>query len=117
MNDKFHIISIEELESISSGDKEFMKELIQIFLDQVPEYTFNMKKFFAEGNLKSLAKEAHTAKSSVLIFGMTSTGTSLKVMQLQAECKNMEQLQSLIDKVELEMNNAADQLKEIMKTL
>jgi len=117
MNENFHKISITELESISSGDKEFMKELIQIFLDQVPEYTFNMKKFFAEGNLKSLSKEAHTAKSSVLIFGMTRTGTSLKVIQLRAEENNREQLQLLITKVEEEMNDAANQLKEIMNTL
>jgi len=117
MNDNFHKISIEQLETISSGDHEFMKELIEIFLEQVPEYTSNMKKFFTEGNLKSLAKEAHTAKSSVLIFGMNSTGTSLKMIQLQAEDNKLDELRSLITKVDSEMKNAAGQLEEILTTL
>ena len=117
MNENFHKISIEQLETISSGDNEFLKELIEIFLEQVPEYTSNMKKFFLEGNLTNLAKEAHTAKSSVLIFGMNNTGTSLKLIQSQAEDNNLEQLNTLIAKVESEMRNAAEQLEEILTTL
>ncbi|MCD6355445.1 MAG: Hpt domain-containing protein, partial [Prolixibacteraceae bacterium] len=59
-------LNLQYLEEVSGGDNAFKKELINIFLTQVPEFISNMKHFLTDGNLKELAKEAHTAKSSVL---------------------------------------------------
>ena len=87
--------NIKQLDSISPGDDEFKKELIGIFQEQIPEFISNMNRFYAEGDLNNLAKVAHTAKSSVLIFGMTRTGNSLKKIQLQSESKKAHQLKSL----------------------
>lgn len=117
MDNKFQQINIEQLDSVSFGDDEFKKELIEIFLGQIPDFIFNMKKFFAENDVVNLAKEAHTAKSSALIFGMTSTGTSLKDIQLQTEEKNLEQISALLKKVELELNDAGKQLQVILNEL
>ncbi len=117
MGNNFQQIKIEQLDYISFGDNEFKKELIEIFLDQIPEFISNMKKFFYEGDLTNLAKEAHTAKSSVLIFGMNNTGKSLKEIQLQSENNTIEQLSSLIESVELELNDAAKQLQIILSEL
>jgi len=117
MGNNFQQISIEQLDSVSFGDHEFKKELIEIFLEQIPDFIFNMKKFYAENNLENLAREAHTAKSSALIFGMTSTGDSLKEIQLQAEDKISEQLSALLNKVELELKDAENQLQNILADL
>jgi len=117
MDEKFQQISIEQLDSVSFGDEEFKKELIEIFLEQIPEFISNMKKFFAKDDLENLAKEAHTAKSSALIFGMTDTGTSLKEIQLLAEGKVLEQLSALLQKVELELIDAKKQLQSVLSNL
>ena len=114
MTNNFQQINIEQLNSISFGDDEFKKELIEIFLEQIPEFISNMKRFFAEGDLINLAKEAHTAKSSVLIFDMVNTGKSLKEIQLLSENNSKEKLSKLIKDVELELNDAANQLQEIL---
>lgn len=111
------LIKIEQLDSITYDDDEFKKELIEIFLDQIPEFISRMKKFFAENDLVNLAKEAHTAKSSVLIFGMTSTGTSLKKIQLQAEEKKSKQLSYLLDNVVRELKDAEQQLLILLNEL
>ena len=117
MTNNFQQINIEQLDSISFGDNDFKKELIEIFLEQIPEFISNMKKYFDEGDLKNLAKEAHTAKSSVLIFDMTNAGESLKEIQLLSENNTIAPLSSLIESVELELNDAANQLQVILSKL
>lgn len=117
MNSSFQQINIEQLESVSFGDKDFKKELIEIFLEQIPTFISNMNKYYAEGDLVLLAKEAHTAKSSVLIFGMENTGNSLQEIQYQGEKKIKEQLSSLISSVVNEMEIAEQELKQILSTL
>ncbi len=117
MTNNFQQINIEQLDSVSFGDNDFKKELIEIFLEQIPEFISNMKRFFAEGDLINLAKEAHTAKSSVLIFDMTNTGKSLKNILLLSENNTTSSLSSLIESVELELNDAANQLRVILSEL
>ena len=117
MTNSFQQINIEQLDSVSLGDNNFKKELIEIFLEQIPEFISNMKKYFVEGDLKNLAKEAHTAKSSVLIFDMITTGKSLKEIQLLSENSTIAPLSSLIESVENELNDAANQLQIILKEL
>jgi len=117
MDIHFQQISLIELNSVSQGDDTLKKELIEIFLEQIDQFSSNMKRFFLGNDMENLAKEAHTAKSSVLIFGMKETGTSLKEIQVQAENKKTEKLLSLIQKVELEMKTAARELKEITGNL
>lgn len=110
-------ISLDQLESVSFGDKDFKKELIDIFLEQIPEFISNMRKYYSNGEILLLAKEAHTAKSSVLIFGMSETGNNLKEIQSQGESKKVEQLQSLIESVESDLNLAKQELLDILGNL
>ncbi len=117
MDRKNQPISTEQLESVSYGDDAFKKELIEIFLEQIPEFISNMRLYFENEDLTSLAKEVHTAKSSVLIFGMTETGHSLKKIQLYSEENNTEPIASLIENVDQELNHAASQLKIILQDL
>jgi len=117
MTNTFQQINIEQLDSVSFGDNEFKKELIEIFLEQIPVFISNMNKFFAEGDLKNLAKEAHTAKSSALIFDMKNTGKSLKEIQLLSEDETIKPLSNLIKNVENELNDAAKQLHVILSEL
>lgn len=117
MNSSIQQINIEQLDSVSFGDNEFKKELIEIFREQIPEFISNMNKFYAEGDLQNLAREAHTAKSSVLIFGMTNTGKSLKEIQLYSENKEIEQLKVLIESVALELNEAEKELRVILSQI
>jgi HPt (histidine-containing phosphotransfer) domain-containing protein len=110
-------MNLKYLEEVSAGDPNFKKELIEIFLRQVPEFVSNMKKFYAEKDWPNLAKEAHTAKSSALIFGMEETGRALKDIQLLAEDKKTEELPVLIDKSIVELEEACVSLVELAQDL
>ncbi len=117
MNEHFKHVNLEYLEEIAGGDAQFKKELIQIFLKQVPEFVSNMHQFLTQKDHSSLAKEAHTAKSSVLIFNMETTGRTLKKIQLLAEKEDTHPIPALIQEVETALEGASTELSTYLKTL
>lgn len=110
MNNRFKTINLGYLEEISGGDIHFQKELIDIFIQQVPDFIANMELFFAKNDLVKLAKEAHSAKSSALIFMMEQTGKDLKQIQLLAENNKADAIPALLATVKQLMQEACDEL-------
>ncbi|MFW6309555.1 MAG: Hpt domain-containing protein [Prolixibacteraceae bacterium] len=117
MEIKLQKANLDYIEEISGGDNDFKKELIEIFINQIPDFISNMNKYLAENNLPDLAKEAHTAKSSVLIFKMEETGKTLKRIQLNAENNELDAIPEMIEIVKEEMENASAELSIILKEL
>jgi aspartyl-tRNA synthetase len=103
-------ISTEQIDVLAENDNEFKKELIEIFINQTTEFSGNMQKFLEQENWEMLAKEAHTAKSSVLLFGMNETGKLLKDIQLN--CQNNEH-----SEVPQMTKDATDQIKSVIPEL
>ena len=116
MNNHYKTINLSYLKEISGGDIRFQKELIEIFLNQIPEFLSNMKDFLQKSNHLKLAKEAHTAKSSVLIFMMEQTGKNLKQIQYLAEDNKMDQIPQLLEKVEANFTSAIVELQTCLQT-
>ena len=75
-------INLDYLESMAGGDPEIIEEMKEIFISQVPEFIENLNKYLREGQYIELGKEAHKAKSSVMIMGMDELGKDLKALQL-----------------------------------
>ncbi len=115
MNSNLRPIDFNHLDGIVNGDESFKKELIKIFLEQIPEFMENMKKFLKNDKHENLAREAHTAKSSAMIFGMTNAGQLLKEIQLLAENKNTKEILPALKLVESEFETAKVQLLEFLK--
>ena len=115
MSNKEQKLDFSQINEVSGGDEEFKKELIEIFKKQIPEFIENLKKYLLEDNLEKLANVAHTAKSSSLIFGMITTGTHLKDIQLFAEAGKKEQLSSLVKQVVTDFSDVLEILDEELK--
>ncbi len=110
----FTYINLDYLDDISGDDASFKSELINIFLQQVPEFIRNFYNFYKNNDFKNLAKEAHTAKSSVLIFNMEKTGKDLKKIQLLAENGNKNKIFPLILQFENDLKNASGELEKYL---
>ena len=117
MDIKLQHVNLDYVEEIAGGDNSFKKELIQIFLGQIPDFVVNMEKYLAEDNRDELAKEAHTAKSSVLIFRMEETGNLLKKIQLCAENDEIGSIPELMNLVKSDLKSASEELTEILTEL
>lgn len=115
MNSNLMTIDLNHLNSITNGDENFKKELIGIFLNQIPVFIHNMKDYFDNNKMEKLAREAHTAKSSALIFGMENTGKLLKEIQHWAENKMAQEIAPALKEVETELRKAEAELMEVLK--
>lgn len=104
---------LNELDRFSFGDEEFKKELINIFSEQLPEFIANLNLYFEREEWENLAREAHTAKSSVLIFGMHNTGKMLKEIQTLAEVKVTSEIPELLQEVISDMKEVLEYLKSL----
>jgi len=109
MSDSNNVIDLTYLESISDGDYDIVFELIDIFLEQIVEFTRSFEESFSNKNWKNLAAMAHKAKSSVISMGMEELGNvDLKNMELICKFLLMRELENksninLKEKEELEL--------------
>ena len=108
-----NITDLSYLEEIAAGDLPFIEDIIETFMRQVPEFTANMKRYLKEGDFSRLAKEAHTAKSSVILFGLHPLAGKLKEFQINAEkSENTAAYEFYIREFEEICNMAIRELKE-----
>ncbi|MBV5315566.1 MAG: Hpt domain-containing protein [Prolixibacteraceae bacterium] len=77
--------NLDYLIEITGGESEIMKEFIQMFFDQLPEFRDGMTRFLNEKKWKELGELAHKAKSSVMTFGMNELGYRLKELQIKTQ--------------------------------
>jgi HPt (histidine-containing phosphotransfer) domain-containing protein len=82
MNYKF--INTEYLDSVSGGDYEIVREIIELFKEQAIEIYNDMNLLLSEKDFHSLGMLAHKAKSSVSIMGMSNLADLLKTFELEA---------------------------------
>jgi|SRR5665647_276048 len=106
------------LHTITEGDTESMRELILLFIEQVPEFIGNLKKLLTEERFLELGKEAHKAKSSVMIMGMDDLGHDLKTLQLDTISRiRQETYAQHVSRFETECLAAVEELNLAMKNL
>jgi HPt (histidine-containing phosphotransfer) domain-containing protein len=106
-------IDLNYLESISDGDPEIMQEMKDLFIAQVPEFIENLNKYLKEGHYIELGKEAHKAKSSVMIMGMEELVRDLKTLQLATVAgTNVESYPDFVRKFEEQCLGAVEELKK-----
>jgi HPt (histidine-containing phosphotransfer) domain-containing protein len=75
--------NLDYLREITDGDKGIIKELIELFIMQVPDFITNLHTYYDSGEYILLGKEAHKAKSSLQIMGMSELEKEMKTLQLR----------------------------------
>jgi HPt (histidine-containing phosphotransfer) domain-containing protein len=106
------------LKEITGGEGEIVREMVEMFLAQVEEFKENLNKHLNDKNWVDLGKEAHKAKSSVLIVGMEELGKNLKKLQLLTEEeKEIETYPSYVALFEEQCEAAIAELQEELNNL
>jgi len=114
MDNTFQHIDPSQIETLAGGDKEFIKEMAEIFLEQIEEFVTNMGSFLQEKNWEKLAREAHTAKSSAMTFGMDDTGNLLKKIQLECEANNLDEVPRMVEDAISQLQAASPEVQELL---
>jgi HPt (histidine-containing phosphotransfer) domain-containing protein len=99
------VIDLGYLESISDGDNTLVIELVNIFLDQIEEFTKGFKENFENKNWKNISALAHKAKSSVNSMGINELGDkNLKNLELISKFLSIQELENKENKDEKEIH-------------
>jgi len=108
--------NLDYLKEITGGEPEIVKEFIQMFLDQLPEFRNGMTEFLADKKWKELGEIAHKAKSSVMTFGMNDLGIRLKALQLKTQkLEDIETYEDHVSEFMIIVAAAEIELKEDLK--
>ncbi|WP_319479081.1 Hpt domain-containing protein [uncultured Draconibacterium sp.] len=113
MDNTFQHIDPSQIESLAGGDTEFIKEMAEIFLEQINEFVTNMSSYLQEKDWEKLAREAHTAKSSAMTFGMEGTGTLLKNIQLECEAGKLNDVPKMVEDAISQLKAATPEVKKL----
>ena len=106
------------LRTITEGDSVAMREIINMFIEQVPEFIGNLNKYLKEEKYAELGKEAHKAKSSVMIMGMDDLGHDLKALQLATISRiRKENYAQQVSRFETECLAAVEELNQVLSEM
>ena len=76
------ITDLNYLKSMSGGDTKFIREMIDLFREQIMEYKSIMPELLQKKDYDGLSKIAHKAKSSVAVMGMSEVAELLKELEI-----------------------------------
>lgn len=116
-NMDYKLINPGYLDSVSGGDAGIIRELVDIFREQVIEIYNEMNSQSSAKNYTELGMLAHKAKSSVAIMGMSELTEMLKTFELQAKAgKDIEKYESWIERFRNDTGEAVAELDDLIKT-
>ncbi len=114
----YKYINTEYLDSVAAGDPEIIRDIVDLFKEQVVEIYSEMSTRFMAKDFKALGLLAHKAKSSVSIMGMNDLAIMLKTFELQAkENKETGLYESYIVRYKNDSEEAIKELDNLIKNL
>ncbi|MBK8367373.1 MAG: tetratricopeptide repeat protein [Bacteroidetes bacterium] len=77
------LIDLMMIRERASGDVEYVKDMIKMFIDLMPEYYNELKSYHDIKNWEELGKQAHKMKTPVAYFGVEELRELLSSIELQ----------------------------------
>jgi HPt (histidine-containing phosphotransfer) domain-containing protein len=109
------LFDLSYLNQIFQGNQEMIKQIIHLFLQQVPEYISEMEACIARNDLHALHPLAHKAKSSISMLGLRSMEEKiLRIEKNSREHREMEELPTLVHAVRSECELANRELSLLL---
>jgi len=113
--ENFKHINMDYLNEISEGSEDLVRDLIEMFIKQVPIFTEQMDVLYLRGDYVLLGKLAHKVRSSVAMMGIKELTSDMRTLELIAqEGKEAEKYPAYISKFKSISNEAIDELNDIL---
>ena len=107
------IFSLEKIKKISSGDKEFVAKMIDLFIQTASSSLEMMKTAYAEKDFKSLSAIAHRIKPSINDLEIIQITDEIKQVEfLSKENPNSKLIPEYLIKIEKVLNIVIDQMRK-----
>ncbi|MCB0737063.1 MAG: Hpt domain-containing protein [Bacteroidetes bacterium] len=104
-------VDLSYLNEISGGDKEFIDEMINTFLEETPKDLAAIKEHSDSSNWTEVGKTAHKLKSSIKMFGLGNLKD--EVLDIEMSGKNNQNVDLLAGKVETFIAKCHEAMEEL----
>jgi PAS domain S-box-containing protein len=95
------VTDLSYLNDASAGNKNFISEMIHIFLEQTPGFINHLKKTCAEKNWVEFRKTMHKIKPTIIMMGIHSLANDIPRIENSVKKEtNLEEVPSLVAKME-----------------
>ena len=110
------MIDLSYLKTTTENDPIVIRELIKLFIEQLPDLKKNILTAYENKNWKALKDAAHKAKSSFQIIGAYAQADELKQMEIMAvEERDKKEFDLYISNFKNSCSTVLVELEEVMK--
>jgi len=105
------------VQSVSGGDESFIKKMVALFIETVPQNMQDLKNALQEENWDQVGKTAHKLKSTIDSMGIKSIRQEIRTVEANARAKeSLDQVAPLVATVDNVIRECIGQLQEeVMK--
>jgi HPt (histidine-containing phosphotransfer) domain-containing protein len=115
---EYQFINPSHLDSVTGGDEKFKKELIDVFIQQLPTLLVGLEKALQDKDYKQLSAIAHKTKSSVALMGIESLRTDMAELEQKAKTgDDIELYKTLVTKFLSASTDVLTEIENFKKTL
>ncbi|WP_192821173.1 response regulator [Rufibacter sp. LB8] len=115
--ENFHI-DLKYLEDFAHGNVDFMVDILQLFLDQIPEQVQELTRAVSFSNWPLTRTIAHRIKPSLALVGIKAIeDLNTEIEQSVLHRSNLENVSSLVQRMVLLVGKASEELKKIIQQL
>jgi HPt (histidine-containing phosphotransfer) domain-containing protein len=108
-----NVTDLTYLKQVSNGDNNFIKEMIEVYIQQTPEAIMNLEHHLENKDWKKLFAVTHKMKPSFSFFGLTDMFETVDSIEEYSENEiHLELLADLIAKVKLTCSLAVLELEQ-----
>jgi HPt (histidine-containing phosphotransfer) domain-containing protein len=97
-------------------DVEFLKEMVETFINDVPEHMSEIREAVDSSNSKALEKSAHKLKGSVANFGKNATTDTAFKLETMGKENNLDGVEEVYGTLVKDVENLMNALKEFVRS-
>ncbi|MDX1587186.1 MAG: Hpt domain-containing protein [Balneolaceae bacterium] len=111
------LVNLAYLEEISGGDEELIIEMIEMFLDIVPDTLSNMENLHEQKEWEDLRAQAHKLKPNMAYMGIDTGRELLQEIEKHAENGDSSEIDNKLERLNSISETAIARLREILEDL
>lgn len=113
-----HHVNLDFLKEISEGSTDLMRDLINLFITQVPIFSEQMELYLKNQDYCTLAKLAHKIKNSVAMMGIDELTSDMKKLEnICTSNPDNDTLKAYVERFKKISGEASIELQHILESL
>jgi HPt (histidine-containing phosphotransfer) domain-containing protein len=118
MNENPNVVNLKDLYDLARGNNAFIKEMIEIFLEQNPLDLSEIEKAIPANDFESIKAASHKMKTSLGFMGMKHLLVTLSEMEILSENKeDMPKIAAMYQDIKSNCETAMEELSAVLLKL